>query len=71
MVKESKDFIEIAVSDPTMKNKDTIEVTLNKKLKNPLHLDDGVSIVNHGSILKLSIKVLNSNGKTFYAKFLK
>ncbi|KEI16602.1 polysaccharide lyase family 8 super-sandwich domain-containing protein [Clostridium haemolyticum] len=71
MVKESKDFIEIAVSDPTMQNKDTIEVILNKKLKNSLHLDDGVSIVNHGSNLKLSIKVLNSNGKTFYAKFSK
>ena len=54
-----------------MQNKDTIEVILNKKLKNSLHLDDGVSIVNHGSSLKLSIKVLNSNGKTFYAKFSK
>jgi len=72
IVKENKHDVELAISDPTMKNSKFIDLTLNKNIKNAISLDKGMSIVsNSNSKVKIRIYVSNSNGRTFYAKLKK
>lgn len=72
ILKENKNDMEIAVSDPTMKNIGFIDLTINKKVKEPIHMDKGMQIIsNSNSKLKIRIDVSNSKGKTFYGQLKK
>ncbi|KGM94720.1 silent information regulator protein Sir2 [Clostridium novyi A str. 4552] len=72
ILKENKNDIEIAISDPTMKNSGFIDLTLNKNIKGTIHMDKGMSIIStSNSKGKIRISVSNSKGKTFYAKLKK
>src|SRR3712207_9114921 len=49
IVKENKHDVELAISDPTMKNSKFIDLTLNKNIKNAISLDKGMSIVSNSN----------------------
>ncbi|MGV2686132.1 silent information regulator protein Sir2, partial [Clostridium perfringens] len=71
MAKESADYLEISISDPTMKNNGTIEVELNKQIESVVSADSEVTVTQLGPTIKLSVNVNNSNGDTFKVKFKK
>ncbi|MGX4599657.1 polysaccharide lyase family 8 super-sandwich domain-containing protein [Faecalimicrobium sp. JNUCC 81] len=69
MVRENNGELTVVVSDPTMKNKDTIRVEINKKVKNLLSKDERVKIIDSSDKLILEVNVKNLNGSTVESKF--
>jgi hyaluronate lyase len=69
MLRTGATSTEISVSDPTMANKGTIELTLDMPLGALAYVDPGVSVGTNGSATTLSIYVDGAGGKSFKARF--
>jgi hyaluronate lyase len=69
MLRTDETGTEISVSDPTMANKGTIELTLDMELGSLAYIDPGVSVGTAGSATTLSIYVDGAGGKSFKARF--
>ncbi|MEG2197624.1 MAG: polysaccharide lyase family 8 super-sandwich domain-containing protein, partial [Cellulosilyticaceae bacterium] len=68
MIKEGYDYLEIAISDPTFDNKETIEVIIDKEIKSIISKDDRIEVEILPESTKLIIDVKGSNGKSFVTK---
>lgn len=66
----SDDTLKIAVSDPTMKNKGNIQITVNKPIVSEIKLDSNVTVVekdeNH---IVLQFAMAGTNGSSCMAEF--
>ncbi|WP_135555956.1 polysaccharide lyase family 8 super-sandwich domain-containing protein [Paenibacillus cymbidii] len=67
--KETGYEFDIAVSDPTQMNEETIEIEINKSARNVLSKDTGITVTQLSPTIKLIIDVKDSGGKSFKAKF--
>ncbi len=68
MMQEKDDVVELSISDPTMKNKLSIDITVNKPLKKVISADEGIEVIETGNTVKLKVNVNNAQGKTFNIK---
>ncbi len=68
MMQGKDGIVELSISDPTMKNTSSIEVTINKPLKEVISADEGIEVIEKGDVLKLKVNVNNAQGKTFNIK---
>lgn len=69
MVMQSGKEIELAVSDPTMENKGTIEIEIDKMLKEIISKDDEIEVKRNIHNTSFIINVKEAKGKTFRIKF--
>lgn len=69
MTRINNGILEVFVSDPTMSNTGTINLTIDKNTVQTLSLPAGMQVLQAGPALKLQVNVKNSIGKTFTAKF--
>lgn len=67
-MQEKDGLVELAVSDPTMKNEEKIEVELEGELAEVVKADDDIKIEQKGQAVKLEVNVNEAHGKTFEAK---
>ncbi|MGG1514591.1 polysaccharide lyase family 8 super-sandwich domain-containing protein [Paenibacillus oryzisoli] len=69
MIKKTEEDTEVSVSDPTMTNTGTIDLTLDTDFGDIVYLDPGVSLNHVDGKAKLTINVKDAFGKTFKVKF--
>lgn len=69
MIKQASDYLEVAVSDPTMENSGTIEVEIDKAVDSEILVDPAVAVLQMKPTIKLSINVNNTKGRSISAKF--
>ncbi|MGL5868103.1 polysaccharide lyase family 8 super-sandwich domain-containing protein [Clostridium chrysemydis] len=68
--KEKDGILKVGISDPTMKNNGTIRLELNKKFKEPIKLDKGMTLVQtNNSKIIIDVDMSNSKGQTKIAEF--
>lgn len=67
IVKEDKDVLEIGVSDPTMKNTESIEIDLDKELDQIINVDENVTVTYGNGKIHISVDTEKTNGSTSYA----
>ncbi len=60
---------EFSVTDPTMANTGTIELSLDMELGQPVYLDSGISVGQNGDETTLSINVNGAGGQSFKVRF--
>lgn len=68
MYQEKDGLLEIAVSDPTMKNDGTIELEFDAKGAQVISKDQAIDVTALGAKIKLSVNVKDAQGKTFNIK---
>lgn len=69
MMQEEKDGrLMVAVSDPTMKNKGTITLKINRPITNMIDSDSGISCVPSESGAELTFNMAGTNGSSVYAE---
>lgn len=69
MMQEGKDGrLRVAVSDPTMKNKGTITLKINRPITNMIDSDSGISCVPSESGAELTFNMAGTNGSSVYAE---
>ncbi|WP_193774709.1 polysaccharide lyase family 8 super-sandwich domain-containing protein [Vallitalea guaymasensis] len=71
MVKDSDDYLEVVVSDPTMENNENIIVELQERTSEELLKDPNIEILQLSPTVKFSVNVKDAKGKAFTAKFIK
>ncbi len=65
---EKDGVLEIAVSDPTMKNKGVIEIDIDGEMAKLLKADENIKIEQVNKVIKLEVNVNQAQGETFTAK---
>lgn len=71
MVKVSDDYLDVAVSDPTMENNEKIIVELQERASEELLKNPNIEILQLSPTIKFSVNVKDAKGKAFTAKFTK
>jgi hyaluronate lyase len=69
MTKETVNDLEVAVSDPTQTNTDTISLEIARAAGSVITVDNGVTVTQLSPTIKLSVNVNKAQGKTFRVKF--
>lgn len=69
MKKQEKNMLEVAISDPTMKNTGKIEVEINQKVYSVIRKSEEIEITSLSPTIKFSVDVSKAEGKTFSIKF--
>lgn len=69
MKKQKKNTLEVAVSDPTMKNTGKIEVKIGQKAYNVITKSEGIEIISLSPTIKFTVDVNKAEGKNFNIKF--
>ncbi|MFC2476813.1 MAG: polysaccharide lyase family 8 super-sandwich domain-containing protein, partial [Catonella sp.] len=67
IVKQTGDTLEIGVSDPTMKNTETIEVEIDKEFGNLVNADSNVAVSENNGKIHLVVSTKGTNGGTSLA----
>ena len=67
IVKQTGDTLEIGVSDPTMKNTETIEVEIDKEFGGLVSADTNVAVSENNSKIHLVVSTKGTNGDTSVA----
>ena len=67
IVKQTGDTLEIGVSDPTMKNTETIEVEIDKEFGNLVNADSNVAVSENNGKIHLVVSTKGTNGDTSVA----
>ena len=67
IVKQTGDTLEIGVSDPTMKNTETIEVEIDKEFGNLVNADSNVDVSENNGKIHLVVNTKDTNGGTSLA----
>ena len=67
IVKQTGDTLEIGVSDPTMKNTETIEVEIEKEFGNLVNADSNVAVSENNGKIHLVVNTKGTNGDTSLA----
>ena len=67
MVKQTGDTLEIGVSDPTMKNTETIEVEIDKEFGGLVNADSNVVVSENNGKIHLVVSTRGKNGDTSLA----
>lgn len=71
MIKETEDYVEVAVSDPTQKNFGNIRLTLDIPVAGVYSADSNFTVTRIEPRTELVVRVANSAGKTYRIKFYK
>jgi hypothetical protein len=66
--RETNNVLEINVSDPTQTNAATVALTVNYPCTGVLSADAGINVVQTNPVVKLSVNVNGSHGKTFQTR---
>jgi hyaluronate lyase len=69
MVMEKDNTLEISISDTTMENEGTIDITINKPVKALLYKDESIVIEKLSDNVKFSVNVKGASGKSFGIRF--
>lgn len=69
MTKETSTDLAVSVSDPTMANAGTINVTLNRSASSVISSDPGITITQLTPTIKFTVNVAGAQGKSFGARF--
>ena len=67
-MQEKDGVLELAVSDPTMKNTGSIDIDFDGKAFKVLEADEQVQVIQTKPSIKLKVNVSQANGKTFSVK---
>ena len=67
IMKQTGDTLEIGVSDPTMKNTETIEVEIDKEFGNLVNADSNVAVSENNGKIHLVVSTKGTNGDTSVA----
>ena len=67
IMKQTGDTLEIGVSDPTMKNTETIEVEIDKEFGNLVNADSNVDVSENNGKIHLVVNTKDTNGGTSLA----
>lgn len=69
MLTRGKDFIDIALSDPTQANAGNITLELNSPVAGVIRADTGLTVIQTSPTLRVQFNAASSYGMTFKARF--
>lgn len=65
----SNGYLDISISDPTMKNSDTIEIDINQPNLTVVNLDSRITVTSSGTATHISVNVDNAQGQAIIGRF--